>query len=494
MAPGRAHRALGRAAALPRPLRSAGPSPKGDQIDRPRSTGGRALHLREGRLQEGRLRRLGRRTYLQLDQYRAALENPPLLVTCDLARIVVHTNFTATRQEVHEIPLEALGEPRHLEILRAVFHAPQKLKPGATSQAVTAEAARRVAELAVALRERGLDPREVARFLDRVVFSLFAEDVGLLPEKVVTRLLAQARPRPETFPERIRGLFEAMRSGGYFGVEARSVGSPSDRGATSSRPAPSSRSPPPSSSAFTRPPASTGAPSTPRSSAPSSSAAWTPASAPSSAPTTPAARTSRPLSGSTRARRPEALPPAHPLDPACGSGNFLYVTLQKLKDLEVISFAWQHDFTGEIPLVGPWQLHGIEINPYAFELAQMTVWIGYLQWTRQNGFGTPDDPVLRPMDTFECKDAILDLGDPGNPQEPEWPRVDFIVGKPPFLGGKRLRKKLGDEYVQRISIPHPSLISEDKGTSPNKHFTLTLKGQAPPILPRQRSGFALMTS
>jgi hypothetical protein len=110
-------------------------------------------------------------------------------------------------------------QPRNLEILRAVFHAPQKLKPGATSQAVTAEAARRAAELAVALRERGLDPREVARFLDRVVFSLFAEDVGLLPEKVVTRLLAQARPRPETFPERIRGLFEAMRSGGYFGVD-----------------------------------------------------------------------------------------------------------------------------------------------------------------------------------------------------------------------------------------------------------------------------------
>jgi len=64
----------------------------------------------------------------------------------------------------------------------------------------------------------------------------------------------------------------------------------------------------------------------------------------------------------------------------------------------------------------------------------MTVWIGYLQWTRQHGTGTWGDPILRPMDTFECKDAILDLSDPEHPREPDWPRVDFIVGNPPFLG------------------------------------------------------------
>ena len=93
-------------------------------------------------------------------------------------------------------------------------------------------------------------------------------------------------------------------------------------------------------------------------------------------------------------------------------------------------------FPGLLPHVGPWQLHGIEINPYAFELAQMSIWIGYLQWIRNNGFGEPDDPVLRPMDTFECKDAILDLSDPDHPKEPEWPKVDFIVGNPPFLGGR----------------------------------------------------------
>ena len=140
------------------------------------------------------------------------------------------------------------------------------------------------------------------------------------------------------------------------------------------------------------------------------------------------------------------------LDPACGSGNFLYVTLQKLKDLEKQAIVYAQDrlATSFIPLVGPWQLYGIEINPYAHELAQMTVWIGYLQWVRSNGFGVTEDPVLRRMDNFQCKDAILDLSDPDNPKEPEWPAVDFIVGNPPFLGDKLMRSVLGDDYAAAL--------------------------------------------
>jgi hypothetical protein len=154
------------------------------------------------------------KAYDQLLKYREALENPPLLVVSDMARFVVHTNFTSTRHESHEIPLAALGEPRNLEILRAVFHAPQKLTPGATSEAMTTEAARRVAEVAVALRSRGLDPRDVAHFLDRAVFSLFAEDIGLLPGMVFTRLLEKSRANPALFPGFARELFDAMARGG----------------------------------------------------------------------------------------------------------------------------------------------------------------------------------------------------------------------------------------------------------------------------------------
>ncbi len=197
------------------------------------------------------------------------------------------------------------------------------------------------------------------------------------------------------------------------------------------------------------------------------------------------------------------------LDPACGSGNFLYVTLQLLKDLEkaVITYAADHDLGMVFPYVLPTQLYGIEVNPYAYELAQMTVWIGHLQWNRNNGFDTRETPILRPMRNFECKDAILErretpfvvpplggsslvvrpLGGssssaPTQPQrppegrttndetpsevtagkvewaEPEWPRVDFIVGNPPFLGTKKLRGELGDEYVEALFAQYGARI------------------------------------
>jgi type II restriction/modification system DNA methylase subunit YeeA len=141
------------------------------------------------------------------------------------------------------------------------------------------------------------------------------------------------------------------------------------------------------------------------------------------------------------------------LDPACGSGNFLYVTLRKLKDLESEVYDFMLEKGLQSPLrvgVGPWQLFGIEINAYAHELAQMTVWIGYLQWLRQHGTTTWKEPVLQAMSNIECKDAILDLTDPDHPKEPDWPPGDFVVGNPPFLGGKLLRRELGDDYVESM--------------------------------------------
>jgi len=114
---------------------------------------------------------------------------------------------------------------------------------------------------------------------------------------------------------------------------------------------------------------------------------------------------------------------------------------------EVISFAMALGDSAAFPSVSPEQLFGIEINPYAHELAQVTVWIGYIQWMRDNGFGVPDEPILKPLHNIALMDAILAYDESGTPLEPEWPEAFAIIGNPPFLGGGKLRKELGDAYV-----------------------------------------------
>jgi hypothetical protein len=140
------------------------------------------------------------------------------------------------------------------------------------------------------------------------------------------------------------------------------------------------------------------------------------------------------------------------LDPACGSGNFLYVALKRLLDLEkeVLTFMATNRLTMAIPEVAPEQLFGLEINTYAHELAQVVVWIGYIQWLNDNGFGIPDSPILKPLTNIRRMDAIMSVGSDGTLSEPPWPEADVIIGNPPFIGGNRIRQRLGDEYVERL--------------------------------------------
>ena len=98
------------------------------------------------------------------------------------------------------------------------------------------------------------------------------------------------------------------------------------------------------------------------------------------------------------------------LDPACGSGNFLYLALQGVKDIE-----WRAILDCEalglgmaVPRVGPEILHGIEINPFAAELARTTIWIGDIQWRVKNAIHHHPRPVLRKLNSIECRDALLD--------------------------------------------------------------------------------------
>ncbi len=148
------------------------------------------------------------------------------------------------------------------------------------------------------------------------------------------------------------------------------------------------------------------------------------------------------------------------LDPACGSGNFLYVALKQLLDLEkaVGNLAADLGLTRPMPIASPEQLHGIEVNEYAYELAQVTVWIGYIQWLRDNGFGEPSQPILQHLNTIERKDAILAFDAAGKPVEPEGPGAVVISGTPPFLGGNKVRRELGDTYVDSLFALYDSRV------------------------------------
>jgi type II restriction/modification system DNA methylase subunit YeeA len=137
--------------------------------------------------------------------------------------------------------------------------------------------------------------------------------------------------------------------------------------------------------------------------------------------------------------------------------------MQNLLNLEkeVIAFARDAGLSGFFPNVGPEQVHGIELDAYAHELATATVWIGYIQWLRDNGFGRPAEPILKPLETVTQMDAILAFDEQGNPVEPEWPEADVIVGNPPFLGGKRLRAELRDGYVDDLFTLYRERVSRE---------------------------------
>jgi type II restriction/modification system DNA methylase subunit YeeA len=136
------------------------------------------------------------------------------------------------------------------------------------------------------------------------------------------------------------------------------------------------------------------------------------------------------------------------LDPACGSGNFLYLALQGVKDIE-LKANLECEALGlapHIPVIGPEIVHGIEINPLAAELARTTIWIGDIQWRIRNGVHANPQPILRKLESIECRDAIL------NPDgtEAHWPDAEVVIGNPPFLGDKKISGRLDKDYVEAL--------------------------------------------
>ena len=431
------------------------------------------------------------KAYQQLLQYRESLENPPLLVVSDIQTIEIHTNFTNSVKRVTTLTIDDLLTPAGLQALRDLFTNPAAFRAAQTTQQVTEQAASEFAKLAELLRRYGEAPPAIAHFLIRLLFCLFAEDAGLLPGGLFSRLIARTRSRAPLFAEQLGQLFAAMSSGGFFAMEdiphfngrlfddAAVLPLDSEGMAILARVGLldwSSIEPSILGTLFERSldpakRAQLGAHYTSRDDillivepvlmTPLRrrwEAVQTQArslaerrDAASGASSVAAGRAHNELRALLLGFAAE-IAAVRVLDPACGSGNFLYVALKQLLDLEkaVITLAQDLAVGGFFPSVSPEQLYGIEVNEYAHELAQITVWIGYLQWLRDNGYGHPAEPILKPLDTIKHMDAILAVDTSGAPTEPEWPAADVIIGNPPFLGDKRMRAELGDSYVEKL--------------------------------------------
>jgi hypothetical protein len=429
--------------------------------------------------------------YVQLLAYKDDLGNPPLLIVSDLDRIEIRTNFTGLSPVLITVTLDDLAadDPsKTLRLLRDAFTAPDELRPRIEQAQITEKAARHFAGLAQALRSRGNDAQAVAHFLDRILFCLFAEDAGLLPKGIFSRVAEASRGRSDLFATALGELFAKMSDrGGLFGaeeiawfngglfdsnealqltgteiktllevsrlnwalIEPAIFGTLFERGLD-----PDQR-------------AQLGAHYTDR------DAIWGLVEpvivrplrreyAEMQAKVTKLLLSGRKITKATpRDQSPNAvfedfltrLRGIRVLDPACGSGNFLIVSLWALKDLEFEAIHWGSlvlQRPMQIPQIGPEAVLGIELNAYAAELARVTVWIGEIQWMIRHGLGYRRDPILRRLDHIETRDALLDLSDPSNPREAGWPAAEFIVGNPPFLGGKLMRRGLGYDYLDTL--------------------------------------------
>jgi len=474
----------------------------------------------------------------------ASEPTPPFLLVVDVGHsIEVFADFTQAGKAYLPFPdprgfrirLADLAIKEVRDRLRGIWLDPLALDPAKISAAVTREIAGYLAALASSLEKSGHPPRLVAEFLTRCLFCMFAEDVGLLPTDGFLHLLESLRDHPEGFVPKVRQLFAEMQTGTDYSVilnqkllrfngglfedasvlplDTTQLGililaarqqwrdvEPAIFGTLLERALdPEERH-------------QLGAHYTPR--------AYVERLV---LPTLVEPLRSEWESVRTAAvvhaqagRLPEArkeitafhdrLCATTILDPACGSGNFLYVALEHLKRLEGEVLDAAADFGENLLLdlethsVDPHQFLGIELNPRAASIAEMVLWIGYLQWHfRTRGQTLPAEPVLRKFHNIECRDAVLawdgepvpvldEMGqsvsvwdrrskktDPisgrevpdeskrrvlltyPNARTAQWPRADYIVGNPPFLGPARMREDLGDGYTETLRAAYPEV-------------------------------------
>ncbi len=481
----------------------------------------------------------------QAEQYARALSpaegRPPFILVVDVGHsLELFAEFSQTGgtyvpfpdPKSHRIRLEQLADAEIREQLRQVWTDPLSLDPARRSARVTREIAAKLAELAKSLEAAGHHADDVAQFLMRCLFTMFAEDVELLPRESFRKLLRSIDDLAH-FASLAEELWRTMNRGGFSSLLRTSLlhfngGLFAD----------------PSALALTRDqldllieaagadwkdvePAifgtlleraldpverhKLGAHYTPRAYVERLVIPtviqplrdeW---DAVRTAAVTHAREGDRKAAVAELEAFHDRLCDVRVLDPACGSGNFLYVTLEHLKRLEGELFAtWESIAERQARLEGghtvdPHQLLGIEINPRAAAIAELVLWIGYLQWHfRTHGRVNPPEPVIKNFKNIECRDAVLswsskqpELDEHGkpvtrwdgrttkphpvtgeevpdenarvlsfqylNPKKAEWPEAEFIVGNPPFVGVARMREALGDGYVTTLRQTYSEL-------------------------------------
>lgn len=483
----------------------------------------------------------------QAEQYARALPagegRPPLLIVVDVGHsIELYSEFTRTGgtyvpfpdPQSHRILLARLSDADVRETLRLAWTDPQLLDPALRSARVTREIAQSLGLLAASLEKSGHSAEAVATFLMRALFTMFAEDVELLPKDSFINLLKSLHGHTDQFVPMIEELWGRMKTGGFSTVlreKLRHFNGGLFESATAlpltddqfellieaSRADWRDVEPAIFGTLLERAlnpieRHKLGAHYTPRAYVERLvmptvveplRAEWDAAKA---AAVTLDRQGKQKDAVAEVQRFHRRLCEVRVLDPACGSGNFLYVTLEHLKRLEGEVFNALDRLGHEqaaLEMAGftvdPHQLLGLEVNPRAAAIAELVLWIGYLQWHfRTRGRVAPPEPIIKNFHNIECRDAVLayDRTEPVldeqsqpvtrwdgrtmkkhpvtseavpdetarvpllsyvNPCPAEWPQADFIVGNPPFVGTRRMRLILGDGYVEALSKAHPDV-------------------------------------
>jgi len=480
----------------------------------------------------------------QAEQYARALPasegRPPLLIVVDVGHTIeLYSEFTCTGgayvpypdPRSYRISLDRLNDPEVRKNLALAWTDPKALDPSRRSARVTREIAQSLGRLAQSLESAGHSAEAVAAFLMRALFTMFAEDVELLPKDSFINLLKSLAGDQDKFVPMIEELWGRMRTGGFSTVlrekvlrfngglfdDATALALNDDQFSLLMEAAKSDwRDVEPAIFGTLLERALNpierhrlGAHYTPRAYVERLvvptiveplRAEWDAVKA---AAVTLDRQGKQKEAAAEVQRFHRRLCEIRVLDPACGSGNFLYVTLEHLKRLEGEVFNALDRLGHEqaaLEMAGftvdPHQLLGMEVNPSAAAIAELVLWIGYLQWHfRTRGRVTPPEPIIKAFHNIVCRDAVLawDRTEPVldnkgkavtrwdgrtmkqhpvtgeevpdetarvpllkyiKPRPAKWPEADFIVGNPPFIGTARMRDALGDGYAEAVREAH----------------------------------------